>query len=235
MPLLSLSLAWRSTFWSLYTVRVWKLSSDRKRIWAPILIVNLTLVYASSITAVVKLYRATSFSQIHQFRWEIFLGFSMMTLSDFMLAAAIYHLLSSLPTSSVQTDSTIWTIISYSVISGMLTSICSLASVITLALMSHTLVFQAIEFLLPKLYINSYLAMLNSRRSTREHSISNSSSVALFRSRNIGSRNTNSFTSLRFPNSVVEPEIPSLGPSGAIKIKMKVSRSDDRDQNVTTT
>ncbi|PBK91783.1 hypothetical protein ARMGADRAFT_1081203 [Armillaria gallica] len=53
------------------------------------------------------------------------------------------------------------------VISGVLTSACSLFTVVAYAAWPNTLTFIAIDLVLPKLYINSLLAMLNSRRSSR--------------------------------------------------------------------
>ncbi|KAK0207352.1 hypothetical protein IW262DRAFT_660602 [Armillaria fumosa] len=53
------------------------------------------------------------------------------------------------------------------VISGLLTSTCSLLTLISYIVWPDTLIFLAIgTFILPKLYINSLLAMLNSRKSS---------------------------------------------------------------------
>lgn len=53
------------------------------------------------------------------------------------------------------------------VISGLATSACSLITLITYLALRNSLIFLGIDFILPKLYINSLLAMLNSRKDHR--------------------------------------------------------------------
>ncbi|KAK0203239.1 hypothetical protein DFS33DRAFT_971272 [Desarmillaria ectypa] len=52
------------------------------------------------------------------------------------------------------------------VVSGLVTSACSLLTLVAYIAWPNPLVFVAINFILPKLYINSLLAMLNSRQSS---------------------------------------------------------------------
>ncbi|KAF5327202.1 hypothetical protein D9619_004701 [Psilocybe cf. subviscida] len=56
----------------------------------------------------------------------------------------------------------------YVLICGFLTSLCSLAGLITLITMPNTLIFVGIDYILPKLYVTSYLAMLNARKVARD-------------------------------------------------------------------
>ncbi|KAK0216614.1 hypothetical protein EDD85DRAFT_431864 [Armillaria nabsnona] len=53
------------------------------------------------------------------------------------------------------------------VISGLATSVCSLLTLVSFVVWPKTLIFIAIHFILPKLYINSMLAMLNARNVQR--------------------------------------------------------------------
>lgn len=57
-------------------------------------------------------------------------------------------------------------------VSGLATSACSLLALFTYFAWSDTLIFVAIDFILPKLYINSLLAMLNYRQQSSSRSIS---------------------------------------------------------------
>ncbi|KAF8718288.1 hypothetical protein AX14_011932 [Amanita brunnescens Koide BX004] len=50
----------------------------------------------------------------------------------------------------------------------MVDSICSLAALISFLTMPDNFVFLGIAFVFTKLYINSYLAMLNARKSLRD-------------------------------------------------------------------
>ncbi|KAK0203242.1 hypothetical protein DFS33DRAFT_971834 [Desarmillaria ectypa] len=66
-----------------------------------------------------------------------------------------------------RTTKTIMTLMRVVVISGLLTSACSLITLIAYVIWPDTLIFIATgSFILPKLYINSLLAMLNSRKSS---------------------------------------------------------------------
>jgi len=55
----------------------------------------------------------------------------------------------------------------YTLNTGFITSVCSLTAVIMLAVLPETFLMITFEFLMVKLYVNSYLAMLNARNSLR--------------------------------------------------------------------
>jgi len=69
-------------------------------------------------------------------------------------------------------------IVRMTLISGFLTTACSLAALITYGTMPDTLIFLSVEFLLTKLYINSFLAMLNARQSVRDRDTSPSNTLS---------------------------------------------------------
>ncbi|KAF8636801.1 hypothetical protein AX17_003252 [Amanita inopinata Kibby_2008] len=118
-------------------------------------------------------YRISSFFDINSIKYVIHLSFAMPTAIDIIIAGIICRLLSQSKTAFQQTNSRLWTVMRYVLISGTLTTACSLSALITYAVMPNNLVFLAIEFLLTKLYVNSYLAMLNARKSVRDRSASN--------------------------------------------------------------
>ncbi|OJA19070.1 hypothetical protein AZE42_03741 [Rhizopogon vesiculosus] len=60
-------------------------------------------------------------------------------------------------------DMTLLTLIRDAINTGCLTGICSAACIITKALMPEKFIFVGMELLLAKLYVNSYLALLNTR------------------------------------------------------------------------
>ncbi|EED80647.1 predicted protein [Postia placenta Mad-698-R] len=70
--------------------------------------------------------------------------------------------------SFTRTDSLINTLMLYTVNTGIITSLCSLAAIIAMKTSPHTFIVAAVEFLLTKIYVNSFLAMLNARNSLRE-------------------------------------------------------------------
>ncbi|KAF8625710.1 hypothetical protein AX15_005231 [Amanita polypyramis BW_CC] len=92
----------------------------------------------------------------------------MSAFGDFMIAFGICHLLSRQRTTFIETDSKIETVMCYVIISGALTSVFALAGLIAVSVMGYNLVHIGILLVLAKLYVNSYLAMLNARMAMRE-------------------------------------------------------------------
>ncbi|KAG2111421.1 hypothetical protein BD769DRAFT_70732 [Suillus cothurnatus] len=86
-----------------------------------------------------------------------------MTLIDFLIASSLCYLLISAKTGFAKTDITLRTLVRDIINTGCLTSMCSMACIITDAAMPNSFVFLGIEFLLSKLYVNSYMALLNAR------------------------------------------------------------------------
>jgi len=152
---------------TLYTRRVWNLSQGQNRLWLWILIIVLAAGYASGIILIVKAFSFMLFSQLHDDRWSINFCFVMAMANDLMLAVAICHSIYPGTFMFSETKSMVWTIIRYVTISGALTSMCSIVGVITLFAVPNAFIFAGLTFILTKLYINSYLAMLNARKSIR--------------------------------------------------------------------
>ncbi|KAF8347236.1 hypothetical protein F5887DRAFT_957397 [Amanita rubescens] len=155
---------------SLYTWRIWRLSMERSRIWPWIAVVVLMCEYATGIVIVVKTYQLRLFTEVIRIRSEIISAFAITTFSDLVFAVGICHLIYlSTPTLGVhrRTKSMLVIMMRYVLISGMLTSMCSLAGLICYCVMPNNSISLAIMFATTKLYINSYLAMLNARKSIR--------------------------------------------------------------------
>jgi len=163
---------------SLYTRRIWILSMNRyQRIWSWILVLVLLTGYAGGFFFFVELYRTATFLQLTRIRWLTILGFSFCSLEDFILAITLCVFLSLGRTPFKETKSIVWTIMTYAVISGALTSICSLIFVVTLAVMPNNL--REVNVFCQSLYVNSYLAMLNSRKSTMDRIKSSNGPVSM--------------------------------------------------------
>ncbi|KAF8714207.1 hypothetical protein AX14_012877, partial [Amanita brunnescens Koide BX004] len=152
---------------SLYTLRVWKLSRHLNRRWPWVLIVVLVVGYATGIILIIKMCNLVLFSQMHQSRWSIYMSFSMASFTDIMLTVAMCHLLYIGTTIFAKTKSMVGIVTRYVIVSGALTSMCSIAGLTSFFVMPDNFVFLGITFVLTKLYFNSYLAMLNARKSIR--------------------------------------------------------------------
>ncbi|KAF9031586.1 hypothetical protein BJ165DRAFT_1535351 [Panaeolus papilionaceus] len=163
----------------LYGIRIYKLGKNFSKIW-PIFTSFIILGgYIVGILLAVETYKADTFAAIHKMTWIIFTSFAIATAIDIVIAMAIcYYLNRSTSYMFDRTNSKIFTIMKYVIISGFATSACSLSALIALATMPDTLVFLGIEFLLTKLYINSYIALLNARNHLRDKEYSRSMSIS---------------------------------------------------------
>ncbi|THH11133.1 hypothetical protein EW146_g8148 [Bondarzewia mesenterica] len=87
--------------------------------------------------------------------------------TDIFTAAALSYFLHKMRTGYTKSDTLINQLILYSVNNGFLTSVCSLAVVILYNIMPTNFIFMGMYFVLSKLYANSCLSTLNTRRFVR--------------------------------------------------------------------
>ncbi|KAK0468765.1 hypothetical protein IW261DRAFT_1573510 [Armillaria novae-zelandiae] len=116
---------------------------------------------------IVDVYSQLSdFLSIAHLRKAICFSFSVAAISDFIIAVAMCYYLhkSRSVTSFSSTSKKLLNLMRLVVISGLATSVCSLISLITFLVWPNSLIFIGIDFIHPKLYINSLLAMLNARK-----------------------------------------------------------------------
>jgi hypothetical protein len=170
---------------TLYAVRVWKLGRHYQRIWPVLVAVIVASGYAIGIVLAVKTYNIRTFAEMSRMSWVIYASFSWSTAIDIVIAIAMCFYLMRSKSGFSGTNNKIIAIIRMTLISGFLTSACSLTALITYGTMPDTLVFLGIEFLLTKLYINSFLAMLNARQSVRDQDTSTGNSLTATKILNI--------------------------------------------------
>ncbi|KDR80020.1 hypothetical protein GALMADRAFT_242230 [Galerina marginata CBS 339.88] len=95
--------------------------------------------------------------------------FSYSTGFDIVLAGSMCYYLNKTRNRTCfrPTSNRIASIMRYILISGTITSATSLAILICYIIMPENLIFLGITFIVTKVYINSYMALLNARSSTR--------------------------------------------------------------------
>ncbi|KAH9176664.1 hypothetical protein EDB89DRAFT_86589 [Lactarius sanguifluus] len=99
----------------------------------------------------------------------------LFTAKEFILKQfARFHSLTWIPkTGYARTDSTIISLMAYSINSGLLTSVLAGAMPISFAISPSSLIWLAFYWAMTKCYVNSLLAMLNSRDHIRDRSTDN--------------------------------------------------------------
>ncbi|KAG2358338.1 hypothetical protein BDR07DRAFT_288306 [Suillus spraguei] len=147
----------------LYAYRIWIISKGKSRT-LPIT-VGIVVILNSGVAMVLvwALYQCHVFSDLIKFEWAIYLALGAITFADIVIASALCYFLATSRTGFSSTDSLITKLMVYSINTGCLTSVCSIAVIITCAVMPTNFIFLAIDFLLVKVYVNSYLALLNAR------------------------------------------------------------------------
>ncbi|KAH9477182.1 hypothetical protein JR316_0011100 [Psilocybe cubensis] len=108
-----------------------------------------------------------SWVDVEAMAWVVRATFSTSTFIDAVLAVSMCYYLYKSRNSFSSTNNRIFSIIRYVLISGTLTCAASMASLFTYVAMPDNLIFLGVSFLVTKLYTISYIAMLNSRKSSQ--------------------------------------------------------------------
>jgi NAD/NADP transhydrogenase beta subunit len=157
------------TVQALYALRLWRL--NYRRDWIPRLMpLILVIATAIGILLAVRTWQLGKFTELPAMAWITYSSFGSAAVVDSILAAATVYYLRRARGEFETTNSRIAKLVFWTLSTGVITSVCSLAALVAYALFPHKLYFLAIEFLLTKLYMNSLLAMLNARKSIREGS-----------------------------------------------------------------
>ncbi|KAK0203243.1 hypothetical protein DFS33DRAFT_1489243 [Desarmillaria ectypa] len=175
---------------ALYAVRIWKFGRHFDMVLPRFILVAVVASTAGTgFYMLYNIYTLANFLDIPRIRISIYIVFSTMVMADFTISGAMCFYLhkgrsmTKLSSTTKSIARLIWLVL----ISGLLTSICYLLVLVTASLSvdniatfpsyilnllqyivwQDTLIFIAVgAFFLPKLYINSLLAMLNSRKSS---------------------------------------------------------------------
>ncbi|TFK21449.1 hypothetical protein FA15DRAFT_672567 [Coprinopsis marcescibilis] len=180
----------------LYAKRVWTLNGYHGGVLGYITILVVAGAGGIGIALAYKVFTIQFYSELHKIDWAITAGLSTSSAIDLFIAIAMcYYLRKSLGTGPLL-NSKISVVIQYALNTGLMTSACSLAALFCYVLLPNTFVFLGLEFLLTKLYVASFVGMLNAREKTRSDSATatyqdSMTSIPTFKKR----RHTSSFWS----------------------------------------
>jgi len=120
-----------------------------------------TLELGVAIVTSWEIYQCYLFTDFVGIEWATLLCLSMIAFTDFVIASSLCYLLATSRTGFSSTDSLLTKLMVYTINTGCLTSICSMTAFITCVVMPNNFVYISIEFIVAKLYVNSFLALLN--------------------------------------------------------------------------
>ncbi|KAG0698366.1 hypothetical protein DFH29DRAFT_102304 [Suillus ampliporus] len=145
----------------LYVYRIWIVSRGRSRAFPIAASIIVTIASGVAITLVWAIYQCHVFTDFLNIEWTAYMTLGTITLIDLVIASSLCYLLATSRTGFSSTDSLITKLMSYIINTGCLTSICSMSIMITCAAMPRNFIFLSLEFLVAKLYVNSFVALLN--------------------------------------------------------------------------
>ncbi|KAG7445905.1 uncharacterized protein BT62DRAFT_141887 [Guyanagaster necrorhizus] len=151
---------------SFLTMRVWRLGNENVALTAVITCLVLT-EFGCSVAFTIQSMKLSTWADLTHMR-----GLSMTVnvvgaISDVLIAASLFYFLHRSRTGFKQSDTMISKLILFSVSTGLMTSVCAVASLISILIWGKTLIYVAFYFSLGRLYSNSVLATLNARKSIR--------------------------------------------------------------------
>ncbi|KZV75353.1 hypothetical protein PENSPDRAFT_87821 [Peniophora sp. CONT] len=215
-----------------FALRVWKFSKKG------VLITGLIMGMAFAQLGLAAAYtvRSTSLRLVEaaEIKTLATTGLALGCATDIVTALSLSYFLHKMRTGYAASDSLITRLIVYSVNTGAITSLCSLAVVITYNLMSTNFVFMACYFVLSKLYANSCLATLNTRKFIRGRGTDNNhntgpSFAMVNRTGNESKINRNDSTALRVG---IQQDVSIISDDG--RRKRSARRTMSRTATMTT-
>ncbi|KAL9709437.1 hypothetical protein Ac2012v2_007172 [Leucoagaricus gongylophorus] len=147
-----------------YTYRVWKLSERSRLITGLILFLIACCAGCGTVWVIISMQFDT---------YEKLLKISPLTITinalsttiDMLIATSLVYLLHNARTGFKRSNTMINKLIIFIVSTGVLTTLCAVAALISLTVSPRTLIYASFYFCIGRLYVNSFLATLNARSS----------------------------------------------------------------------
>ncbi|KAJ8473058.1 hypothetical protein ONZ51_g8106 [Trametes cubensis] len=118
-----------------------------------------------TIYASVRCYESNKIIALEESSWVIAAAYGCATIVDGILTGTLIYVLLKSRSGLKQSDSVVQTLVTYTINTGLLTSIVSVAVFILALILPHGLIWAAVTFVSNKLNANAVLAALNTRRS----------------------------------------------------------------------
>ncbi|KAF9554444.1 hypothetical protein CPC08DRAFT_753671 [Agrocybe pediades] len=151
---------------SFLTLRVWRLSKGNKLLTG--IVCTLVLGELGCVIAYTGMsIHFQTYQQLAKLKYLSILVNALAAAGDVLIAASLCALLHFSRTGFQRSDTMINKLIMFSVNTGVLTSLCAVASLISITVAGNTFLYIAFFFCIGRLYTNSLLATLNARKSIR--------------------------------------------------------------------
>ncbi|KAJ7466372.1 hypothetical protein FB451DRAFT_1260755 [Mycena latifolia] len=154
-----------------FAQKIYKSSGKKWWIAAPIVLLAFLRLFAASVSTVemIHLHRYSAFNEKYP-GWVFTTGLSLSASVDILITACLCYYLQKMRrrTASTPMAHVVDTLTLYTLENGFLTCVTTTASLICWLTMPNNLVFLGLHFVIGKLYANSLLISLNTRKELRE-------------------------------------------------------------------
>ncbi|KAH9884521.1 hypothetical protein C8Q73DRAFT_719533 [Cubamyces lactineus] len=147
-----------------YCCRIFLLGPRYRWLLIPAAISMLTGLAFGTAAGIVAFEDVPKITDLHRIRWMISVAYGLAVLSDFLLTGILIFILHRSRTHFRRSDAMIDILIIYTINTGLLTSIASCLAFVFILIIPGNLIYATISIVGAKLYANSVLAVLNSRR-----------------------------------------------------------------------
>jgi len=146
--------------------RIWVFSNYNKSLAAALVIICLA-TFGVEVTISVHIFRDPLVADFSAWNKQIVALFAMSAGTDALIAFFLCHYIKRGKSGYEMTNYIVAKVLRYTVTTGLATSILSLVCLLTYIAIPQSFIFIAIHFSLARMYTNSLLASLNSRRNLR--------------------------------------------------------------------
>ncbi|GLB40667.1 hypothetical protein LshimejAT787_0805380 [Lyophyllum shimeji] len=147
--------------------RVWMMTGRSKVLAACVAATSLS-TFVTGFAFATRAFSVKTFENFAKISYFLYTALGSGVAADLLIAGSLCISLSRSRIGFKKTDSLVNLLMMYAINTSLLTTVCSAACFITYAIWPKEFTFIGIYFSLPKLYLNSLLAMLNSREALSE-------------------------------------------------------------------
>lgn len=159
---------------SMFVVRIYRLSK-RNYFVTGFIILLVAAQFISTLIYYIKCFHFKTFAELQTIFTITRVINSVTAVTDASIALVLVYLLQSSRSGFKKSDSIINRLIAFAINTGLITGICAVISLITGLTLPNTLVYIMFYVTLSRLYMNSMLASLNSRKNLRGNVVDSSS------------------------------------------------------------
>jgi len=154
---------------SLYAYRVWLLGGYHHGVLGYLVAGVVLGGFGIGAVLAYETYTVNNWSDTGDIAWAVESSFAASTTIDVIISVAMCYYLRKSKGPQSRLNSRISTLMQYTLSCGVFTSACSISCLFSFILMPNNLVFLALTYLLTRLYVNSFMAMMNARQRVPRH------------------------------------------------------------------